>query len=195
MRRFRFLAAALAALVLPLAALAGPKEDILAAHQKMLEKGKFRITGTTTSKKNTTALWMEVEWPDRYHMRNADAEFIIVPGRTFMKQGNQWMPFPMDMSNMIRHLTPEAMRQGYEAMRDVQDLGTEDVDGRPARVYAYATSGEIMGIRSDSRVKLWIDADSGLVVKQVVDGEAMRIPSTTEQRYEYDPSIAIRAPN
>jgi hypothetical protein len=69
------------------AAHAGPKEEILASHAAMVQFGKFHSEGTVTAKDGTvTNTWSNVVWPDRFHVRNAGQEFIIVPGKTYMKQ-------------------------------------------------------------------------------------------------------------
>ncbi len=195
-----FRAAALAIVWFGFAApvLAGPKEDILAAHEAMVAKGKFRTAGVSESKGSTTRIENTVVWPDRYAMR-ADTdgtvmEYIILPGSTWMKQGGEWMKLPMDMSRMIQSLTPEAMRQAYEGMTNVEQLADDDVDGRDAKVYRYDSQVTMMGITASSKVTLWVDADTGLPLKQEVDGEAMRTKSHTVQTYTFDDSIQISAP-
>jgi outer membrane lipoprotein-sorting protein len=178
---------------------AGPKEDIMASHQAMMEKGRFTMRGTTTSKGDVTRMESKVIWPDRYHMRmdtgGTQMEYVILPAGTWMNQGGSWMKLPMDMSKMVASMTPEAMKKTYEGMSNVRELGTETVDGTEARVYAYDSSITMMGFTSNSSVKLWIDADTGLPLKQEIDGEAMGTKSTTVQTYRFDESFEIRAPN
>ncbi len=192
--------AALAVLLAGFAApaVAGPKEEILAAHEAMVAKGKFRTVGVSESDGTTTRIENTVVWPDRYAMR-ADTdgsvmEYIILPGTTWMKQGGQWMKLPMDMSRMIQSMTPEAMRQAYEGMSNVEQLADDSVDGRDAEVYRYDSRVTVMGITASSKVTLWIDTDTGLPLKQEVDGEAMRTKSRTVQTYTFDDSIEINAP-
>jgi len=180
------------------AAFAGPKEDILAAHEAMVAKGKFRMVGVSQSKGSTTRMETTVVWPDRYAMR-ADTdgtvmEYVILPGSTYMKQGGQWMKLPMDMSRMIESLTPEAMRKAHEGMTNVEQLADDTVDGRDAKVYRYDSRVTMMGITAGSTVTLWIDTDTGLPLKQEVDGEAMRTKSRTVQTYLFDDGIEISAP-
>ena len=170
------------------------KADILASHEAMVKFGKYRATGTVQSDKGTQQMSSIVVWPDRFHVNNAGQEFIIVPGATYMKQGGQWQKLPMDMSQMVKSMTPDALRQGYDNMTNVKDLGSETIDGRETRVYEYDTRATIMGIEATSHVKAWIDADSHLPVKQVVTGTAMGMTSTTDQRYEFDSAIEVDAP-
>ncbi len=180
-------------------AFAGPKEDILAAHEAMVAKGKFRTVGVSESNGTTTRMENTVVWPDRYAMRLDTSgtllEYVILPGSTYMKQGGEWMKLPMDMSRMIQSLTPEAMRKTYEGMTNIEQLADATVDGHGAKVYRYDSTVTLMGITASSRVTLWIDADTGLPLKQEVDGEAMRTKSRTVQSYTFDDSIQISAPN
>lgn len=196
----------MSAALLPLAfalvaapAVAGPKEDIMASHQAMMEKGRFTMKGTTTSKGDVTRMETKVIWPDRYHMRmetgGTQMEYVILPAGTWMNQGGSWMKLPMDMSKMVASMTPEAMKKTYEGMSNVRELGTDTVDGADAKVYAYDSKVTMMGFTSQSAVKLWIDADSGLPLKQEIDGEAMGTRSSTVQTYDFDTTFEIRAPN
>jgi hypothetical protein len=190
--------AVLLALSLALPALAGPKEDIMAAHQKLVERGKFRMTSVTEGGGDTTRTEAMVEWPDRYHMKIDAAgqknEMIIIPGGTWMKQGGQWMKFPMDMGAMIQSMTPEAMKKAYDGMSNIREIGSAEVEGRDATGYAYDSKVTMMGVTSTSSVKLWIDDDTGLPLKQEIDGEAMGTKSTTVQVYDYESPVSVRAP-
>lgn len=198
-RIVRIASAALLALAFAAPALAGPKEDIMAAHQKLVERGKFRMTSVTEGGGDTTRTEAFVEWPDRYHMKVDAAgqknEMIILPAGTWMKQGGTWMKFPMDMSAMIKSMTPEAMRKGYEGMGNVREIGSAEVEGRDATGYAYDSKVTMMGITSTSSVKLWIDDDSGLPLKQEIDGEAMNTRSLTVQVYDYETPVSVKAPD
>jgi hypothetical protein len=182
------------ALVVASTARSGPKEEILASHEAMVKFGKFHSEGTVTSKDGTQPTWSNVVWPDRFHVRNAGQEFIIVPGKTYMKQGGQWLPFPMDMGQVVKSLTPEALRQGYEAMTNVKDLGESERDGRTVHGYEYDTQLTMMGITAKSHVKLWIDADTKLPVHQESEGEAMGQKSQTSIDYTFSDDIDVKAP-
>lgn len=190
--------AVLVAFAFALPVLAGPKEDIMASHQKLVERGKFRMTSVTQGGRESTRTEAMVEWPDRYHVKVDAAgqknEMIIVPGGTWMKQGDQWIKFPMDMGAMIKSMTPEAMKKAYEGMANVREIGASEVGGRAATGYAYDSKVTMMGITSTSSVKLWIDDDTGLPLKQEIEGKAMGTASTTVQVYDYDTPVAVRAP-
>jgi hypothetical protein len=164
----------------------------------MMEKGRFRMTGTTVGDGQTTKMERAVVWPDRYHMKmdagDSVTEIIVIPGETWMKQGDSWMKLPMDMGAMIKSLTPEAMRKAFDGMSNIRELGSESIDGRDAVGYAYDSKVEMMGITSTSSVRLWIDEDTGLPIRQEIDGEAMGTRSKTVHDYVFDPAVEVRAP-
>lgn len=183
------------AIVFASTARSGPKEDILASHAAMVKFGRFHSEGTVTAKDGTvTKTWSNVVWPDRFHVRNAGQEFIIVPGQTWMKQGGQWLPFPMDMSQLVKSLSPDALRQGYEAMTNVQDLGESERNGKTVHGYEYDTKVTIMGVAAKSHVKLFLDPETMLPVHQDTDGEAMGQRSQTALDYTFDEGIEVKAP-
>ncbi|HET7844823.1 MAG TPA: hypothetical protein VFL14_11775 [Xanthomonadales bacterium] len=182
------------ALAVAFAANAGPKEEILATHEAMVKFGRFHSEGTVTTKDGTMPSWSNVVWPDRFHVRNGAQEFVIIPGKTWMKQGGQWMPFPMDMSAMAKSLSPDALRQGYENMTNVKDLGESELGGKTVHGYEYDTQATVMGISAKSHVKLFVDPDTKLPVHQDTDGEAMGQKSSTSLDYTFSDDIDVKAP-
>lgn len=190
MRAFLFLLATLVAGP----AFADAKSDILASHKAMMEVGKFRIEGTTESRSGNVTTWAEIQWPDRYHIRNQGMEVIVLPGRTYMKQGAQWQPFPMDMSAMIKAMSPQAMKQGLDSMSNIRELGEQTIDGKVAKGYEYDSTVTMMGVTAKSHVRMWIDASTNLPLRQEIDGEAAGMKSKTVQTYTFDPAISIDAP-
>jgi len=176
------------------AALADAKADIVAANQKLMDAGKFRMTGKTATGGRSVNMWAEVDWPDRYHMRTDDVEFIILPGKTWMKQGDAWQALPMDMSAMVKNLSPEALRQAQDSMKNVKEVGEETVNGKSTTAYEYDSTIKMMGMTAETHVKVYID-DEGYIVRQESTGKAGGKDTKTVNDYEYDDSIEISAPN
>jgi hypothetical protein len=50
------------------------------------------------------------------------------------------------------------------------------------------------GVTAKSHVKLWIDVDTNLPLRQETAGEAMGMSSTTIANYTFDPSLQVEAP-
>ncbi len=112
-----------------------------------------------------------------------------------MKQDGRWMKFPMDMGAMIKSMTPEAMKKAYEGMSNIREIGSAEVEGRDATGYAYDSKVTMMGFTSTSSVRVWIDDETGLPLKQEIDGKAMGTRSTTVQVYDYETPVSVRAPD
>lgn len=166
------------------------------SYAAMLAKGQFRVDSTTEMQGGDQKSVIEVIWPDRFRIRSLTqgTEFVAVPEGSWMNHGGSWMQMPMDMSMMTKAFTAEAMREGMASIVNAEVLASEDVGGRKARVYAYDQSGEIMGIRSESRVKAWIDDATDLVLRMEVDGKAMGQSSRTINVYDWDAKVSIEAP-
>lgn len=176
------------------AALADARAEIFATYDAMVKFGRFHTEGTATSKQGTAIISSTVVWPDRFHVRNGENEFIIVPGKTWMKQGGQWQALPMDMSAMVKSLSPEAMRQGYDNMTNIVDLGTSEMDGRSVHGYEYDTKATMMGVTATSHVKLFVDPATNLPAHQDAEGEAMGQHSSSSFDYTFDKDLKVEAP-
>jgi outer membrane lipoprotein-sorting protein len=192
--------AALALLLSAGAATAGEDDEVRAAitrsHAAMVAKGAFRVDSTTETSGGTQKSVVEAIWPDRFRIRSITqgTEFIVVPGGTWMNSGGSWTRMPVDMSAMTQSFSEQALREGLATIANAKVLGTEDVGGRKARVYAYDQTGTIMGIRSESRVKAWIDDATDLVLRMEVDGKAMGQTSRSINVYDWNADIVIDAP-
>jgi hypothetical protein len=183
----------------PLASADDVVELLRRSHAAMLEQGAFVTEMSADSGGRKVETRVEVVWPDRYHMTSsssgADTEVIILPGQTWMKQSGQWMKLPMDMGQMIQAFQPDAMKQSIDNIANAEELAQDSVDGKSARVIRYDTEATVMGVRSKSSIKAWLDADTLLPLKQEIDGEAMGMRSRTTQRYSYPDGLTIEAPN
>lgn len=177
---------------------AGVRAELIGLWSKMLASKDlaYRAHMVTTDKKGRQyATDMEVQWPNRFHMKNPDSEMIILPQGTWMKAGGDWMKMPMDMSKMIQQYTPEATKAGMDGIQTVTYLGEAEVNGKACKQYQYAFDSKVGGIRSTGTAKISLEALTGYPVRMETTGEAMGQKSSTVVDYEYDPTIRITAPN
>lgn len=151
---------------------------------------------STDKKGRVTNSEMRTNWPNKFHMKSQESEFIIIGDGTWMKpEGGNWMKFPMSMSKMIDAYKPEMMKASMEGTRNVRMLGDESVNGRDCKVFAYDFDVKMMGIRSAGTSTIYLDKASGYPTRIETDGEAMGQRSKTVVDYSYDPDIRIVAPN
>lgn len=156
----------------------------------------FSATISTTDKKGRVMQSeMRANWPNRFHMKSADSEFIIIGDSTWMRpQGQNWMKFPMNMSKIIDAYKPEAMKAANEGTTNVRQLDDDTINGRDCKVFAYDFDAKMMGIRSKGSSTVYLDKASGYPVRVESDGEAMGQRSKTVIDYVYDPGIRVVAP-
>jgi hypothetical protein len=174
---------------------AATQSDLMTTFAAMEKAGKFRTEAvTTTADGKSIKRSIEVQWPDRYHMVTEQMEVIIVPGKTYMKHGGAWQPFPVDMGKMIESLRADATKKAFEGTTNLREIGTGNVNGHAAQGYEYDSSSSVMGTTATSHVKLWVDPATRLPLRQEVDGEALGHKSHTVQDYQFDPAILIEAP-
>ena len=79
-------------------------------------------------------------------------------------------------------------------MQSVEDLGTEDLDGKRVRIYQLEQTMTIVGVESSSSTRLYVDVASGRPVRQEIESRAMGRSSRTVQTLEYLADLKIDAP-
>jgi hypothetical protein len=173
---------------------ADARAEIQAAYAAMVKEGRFRTVANVDGPKGPEKQTVEVVWPDRFHMTSPQVEIIIVPGATYMKQGGKWSQLPVDMGRMIERYRPDAMKSSFDSVTNVQSIGDSSINGHAAHGYEYDSSVTVQGVTAKSHAKLWVDASSGLPLRQESDGEVMGHKSHHVADYEYDSGIKIAAP-
>lgn len=186
-------AAILFSLAFAPSAFADARDAVMQAFEKAMADGSYRAQMTSEYRGKQQQSTLQMQGPDRFHMKNADTEVIVLPGGTWMNAGGQWMKLPMDMSQMIRGMTVTAMRDGANLMKDVKQLGSENVNGCDATLYAYRADGKVMGFKSEADVTVAICGSSGLPVRVI--STDLKGKSRTVIDYDYDAPVDIRAPN
>ena len=178
-------------------AVSDARTDLIGLWEKMVGKHdlSYRVNSTITSGRDKPIKQMvEVQWPNRFHMKSDQSEMIILPSGTWMNMDGNWMKMPIDMQKIIAQFTPEAMRQSMEMTQNVRFVGLDTVNGTPVKVYLYDFDGKVMGIRSSGQSKMFLGIADGYPLRIETTGKAMGRDSTTIAEYEYDDSIRIEAP-
>ena len=169
----------------------------MAAMRKQITSGPYRQKTTIISAKGTTEMNGEVVPPDQMHMQmnssSRKTEMIFIGAKGWMKIGDKWQISPISGGEIMSQVL-QSVDEFAPNISNVQSVGEENLDGKPANVYTYhlELGADKGGVKSDAKV--WIDSASGLIVKSESSGEALGIQSKTVQTIEYDPSIKIEAP-
>ncbi|HQW82254.1 MAG TPA: hypothetical protein PLQ74_10340 [Pseudomonadota bacterium] len=175
------------------------RAELVAQWRKMFDARDLAfsaVVNTTDKKGRVTHSEMRVNWPNKFHMKSTESEFIIIGDHTWMKpKDGGWMKFPMSMKKVIDQFTPEVMKASMDGMTNVRYVGDEDVNGIACKVYSYDFDVKVMGFRSQGSSTIYSNSDSGYPVRVITDGEAMGQRSNTVVDYTYDPNIRVAAPN
>lgn len=178
---------------------AAVRAELVAQWRKMFDARDLAfsaVVSSTDKKGRVTRSDMRVNWPNRFHMKSAESEFIIIGDSTWMKvEGQGWMKFPMSMKKVIDQYTPEVMKASMDGMTNVRFVGDEDVDGVACKVFSYDFDVKVMGFRSKGTSTIYLSKDSGYPVRVISDGEAMGQRTKTVVDYTYDPTIRVAEPN
>ncbi|WP_395788970.1 hypothetical protein [Aquimonas sp.] len=173
---------------------ADAKDEVVAAWERALAHGSYRMQMETETRGRVNTQQMDVKLPGSFHMRSPESEMILLPQGTWMKVNGSWMQFPMNMSKIIEGYTADAIEQGKASLTDVEHLGEAEVEGCLATRYRYSTSGKFMGMKNDSEVEMAVCQASGLPRLLTSRSGSKRRPDTLRIVYDFEAEIDIRAP-
>lgn len=137
---------------------ADPAKDIVASIMG-LQKAPFwtsRISSPTMPSTETTMLFVA---PDRYHMKSKDSEVIAVGRTSWVKEREGWIRTDIDFGGAISAARPKLGAGSASLLKDVRQVGREEVSGRMATVYSY--------VDNDAANMIWIEEGTGRLLKTV----------------------------
>ena len=175
------------------AAHADPRAEVVAAWEKAMSHGSYRMQMSTESRGRITAQEIDVQLPASFHMRSPEAETVNLPQGTWMRIDGNWMRMPVNVSQMAEAYSADAIEQGKQSLQDVERVGEGMVEGCDAVTYRYTSSGTFMGVKSNSSAEMSVCKDSGLP-RLLTSTSGKRRPDTVRIVYDFETPIDIRAP-
>lgn len=174
-------------------AVAAPKDELHEAFTKFLQAKSFRAEIVDADKGRIVST-MEFVAPDRYRMKIPQGPAQIIVGDAMYTEINGKMmrlPVPGVGKITSQYRNEEFLREAESDMT-VQALPDGEVDGEPAKVYAYTVTKP-----TKADAKVWISRSSGLPLQIESSGTYMGKHSKTLLRYSSfdDPSIRIAEPD
>jgi hypothetical protein len=155
---------------------------------------RMRQTIVSSGAGETMEQVMEYAAPDRYHMTMQQMELIMIGGRTWLNMGETWVEngsLGQAIAGTLDQLpNPETLSASGMPMADVEDLGTESIDGKAATKIGYTLThpeGSLTGT-------LWIAQDSGLPLRQLMKTSYGEFDAEITSDFEYGDKIEIEAP-
>jgi hypothetical protein len=173
---------------------AGPREDVLEAWQRALDRGAYSMVMSTESRGREYRSEMDVRLPSSFHMRSPDSEMVMLPEGTWMKVDGSWMQMPMNMSKMVEGYSKEAIEEGKRGLGEVEVIGEGIVEGCEAITYRYTSRGKFMGMKGESEAELSVCKDTGLPRLMTSTSGSKRHPDTVRIVYDFERDFEIRAP-
>lgn len=165
--------------------------------RKQMSGGPYHQKTTITSDKTTMQMEGDVIPPDQMHMQMTASgnttEMLYIGDKGWMKNGDNWIASPINGGEIMKQVM-QSVDEFAPTISNVQYVGEESLDGKPAKVYTYHMElpADKGGVKSDAKV--WIDSATGLIVKSESTGEVSGVKSATVQTIAYDSSIKIEAP-
>lgn len=173
---------------------AGPREDVLEAWQRALDRGAYSMVMSTESRGREHRTEMDVRLPMSFHMRSPESEMIMLPEGTWMKVNGSWMKMPMNMSKAVEGYSKDAIEEGKRGLGEVEVVGEGLVEGCEATTYRYTSRGKFMGMKGDSEAQLAVCKDSGLPRLLTSTSGSKRRPDTVRIVYDFESAVDIRPP-
>jgi hypothetical protein len=185
------LLALLSTVALAAPAMGGCLEELNDVVQKQKSSGPYRVTMAMDGEMPMT-ITAEVVLPDRFRMSMPQGEAVVIGDKSWMKMGGQWMEIP-GMGAQLTGMMKEAELVTAELARNVA-CGDTTRGGASYRLIEFDTSGEPMGVKTTTHVKIYLDAATGLPAVQEIEGESNGTRSRILQTITYDPAITIEPP-
>jgi hypothetical protein len=164
---------------------ANPRDDIISATKKLqkLEFWSAKITSETTPEANAE---MEYFAPDRYRIKKADGEVIVIGSDSYENQKGKWTKLDDNIGEIISSQTKAGIDEAIKNLREVQIVGKEKLNGKDATIYTHKIG--------DITTKVWIASDSGLQLKNEVEASIGGVAQKQTTVYDYDKKVKIEAP-
>lgn len=175
------------------AASADPRAEVLDAFSRAMQSTDYRIEIQGDRRGTPFTVNVDVQMPDRFHMRAPEGEFIIHPAGTWSRQNGQWMKLPMDMSGMMKGYKQPTAEEVDADIADVRFAGEETVRGCPSRNYSFRTTGKSLGSRSGDEMLLSVCTRDGRPIRMQSPGE--RRGERMDLYYDFDARVDIRPPS
>jgi outer membrane lipoprotein-sorting protein len=161
-----------------------PAEAVTLALQKQIEAAPFRLVQSVTIGGETTEQVLEYVPPDRFHLRSAAGESIMIGGDWYLRVGGRW-------TRMMALISGADSVMGFstDAVQNVEAAGEETLRGERVRRYTYQAPSTTAAGELD-QTTLWVRLEDALPVQI----EAANANSVTRSSIEYDAAIRIEEP-
>jgi hypothetical protein len=172
---------------------ADPKTAVQNSYQKFMDAKFYHSTIKTKMAQGETETELDYNAPDKFWMKNKMAnmknEGIYIGDDSYTRfNEGKWTKMPAG-PNSISELRNKMSKDAVEAMKDIEAVGPESVNGKDATVYKFKSN--YMG---ESTSKMWVSTESGLPLKVESEGSYNGTTLQMTITYDYDKEVKIEAP-
>jgi hypothetical protein len=170
---------------------ANPKSDVFYSTKKQMSAPVWSVTVTSETSEELNML-MEHVAPNRYYVKQPKGEVIVIGSDSYVNQNGKWQKVEVDLSQMINSQAKLVTEEALQNIKDVQKVGTEQINGTDTIVYSYKSEGEKPG--EGTTTKVWVDKANGLPMKINVEGMINGKMQKVSSVYNYVKKVSIEAP-
>lgn len=165
------------------------KEDVVASTRKLKD---LKFWTARTEIENMPALSGEIKYvaPDRYYFKQGPNEAIVIGDQTFTKEEGKWRKSDFDMSGLKKIQENALTEEDVKKIKNAQVIGNETVNGRKTTIYAHSMINGTV----EAATKMWIDDETKLVIKTIVENRAGKQVQRVVTTYDFDTPVKIEAP-
>lgn len=168
---------------------ADDRQVVIDAYMRAYQHESYRLELRDTDGGGQSAI-VDVQMPDRLHVRSAQGEFIVHPSGTWARQGGTWSKLRENMTPMMAAYRPPTREQAERDIGAVAFVMEETVEGCPSRTYRYQSDSEAFGAGpSGEDVILSICQETGLPIR------AQPLNATASLIYDFSTRVDIRPPD
>jgi hypothetical protein len=175
---------------------------VIYAMRAQLKAMPFSVQTTIDTGGNQTKIMVDIESLQRILVVSSGISMKMVDGQCYEKtSGNSWHACtdPKTEASVVASygsmlLDESVINAIIDMIQTVKLIGTEILNGIPARIYEYTFAGDLSGVHTEGTSRLWVAEDDGLPIKQVTTGTSGGYSATTTQSIDYNPTLTVRAP-
>lgn len=167
------------------------KSGVLAASAAQSSADSYRVSGKVTTQTVLEAV-MEIQKPDRIHVKAGDLEFIAIGSTTWQRAGGTWREAPnVDVASLVGGMGQLDQELITTASFTNTSASQTVVDGAPAIEFAYHESipGEL-----EADVHLWVDPATCRPIRNVAQSTASSRSATYDVTFSDWNAVTVEAP-
>ena len=165
------------------------KEQVVSSTRKLKD---LKFWSAKTEIEGMPALSGEIKYvaPDSFYFKQGPNEAIVIGDQTFTKENGKWAKSAFDMSGLKKIQENALTEEDVKKLANVQVTGNETLNGRKTTIYAHS----VMNGSVESATRMWIDDETKLVMKTVVESRVGKQVQRIVTTYDFDTPVKIEAP-